>query len=316
MTSIPPAVADYLAAHHGIVNTDTLMQFGFGEDRIRSLVDAGMFVRVHRQVLRIRSTPASFLGRCRAACAAHPALVITGVSAGRMWELRRLGIPADPPPDELIEAIAPARNAPSLAGVRVRRSTDLDERDIVERPDGIRLATAARTWFDIAESVGDRSFESITEQVLDRYCSVPELWATRRRLAVRGRNGAARVNRVLDRRAVWQRPADSDLELRVLLALEARGVSLVRQFELRLRDGSVIHLDGADPLLRWGLEVDHVTWHGGRFDAQRDKARDRQAGLLGWRVERVTDADVAAGLDVVVDELAELHAMRSMSATA
>jgi very-short-patch-repair endonuclease len=119
------------------------------------------------------------------------------------------------------------------------------------------------------------------------------------------------VNRVLSLRSDWQRPADSGLELRVLKALERRGVNpLVRQYPLRLIDGTVIHLDGAVPELRWAVEIDHVTWHGGRFDTQRDKARDRGARRLGWQVERVTDQELADDFARAISELVELHRLR------
>src|SRR5690606_14427831 len=137
------------------------------------------------------------------------------------------------------------------------------------------------------------------------------LWRVRRRLSGRGRPGLARVNRVLSRRAAWQRPAGSGLELRVLRALETRGVTgIVRQPPLRLPDGVVIHPDGAIPALRWAVEVDHVTWHGGRLDAQRDKGRDRKARRIGWQVDRVTDVELAERFDDTIGDLIDLITLR------
>ena len=82
---------------------------------------------------------------------------------------------------------------------------------------------------------------------------------------------------------------------------------LVRQHPLLLANGSTIHVDRADPSIRWALEIDHVTWHGGRFDAQRDKGRDRGARRLGWQVDRVTDLELADDFDAVIDELVGLY---------
>ena len=48
----------------------------------------------------------------------------------------------------------------------------------------------------------------------------------------------------------------------------------------------------AEPTFKLAVEVDHVTWHGGRLDAQRDKLRDRELTRLGWTVVRVTDEDI------------------------
>ena len=76
----------------------------------------------------------------------------------------------------------------------------------------------------------------------------------------------------------------------------------------------MIHLDGAVPELRWAVEIDHVTWHGGRFDTQRDKDPDRGARRLGWQVERVTDHELADDFARRHrSELVELHRLRRAS---
>ncbi len=208
-----------------------------------------------------------------AACAADPEVIITGTAAGRLWGFHHIGRPDVP-----MALVAHARS-PITRGVLLRRTNLLDDTDRVERDDGIRIASPPRAWFDCARDLGDEHFERLTEWVLDHHTTMPTLWRMASRMSARGRTGAARVNRVLSLRSDWQRPADSGLELRVLKALERRGVNpLVRQYPLRLIDGTVIHLDGAVPELRWAVEIDHVTWHGGRFDTQRghDEERARQ----------------------------------------
>ena len=97
----------------------------------------------------------------------------------------------------------------------------------------------------------------------------------------------------------------------MLNALRKRGVGpLVQQFAVRLPNGALIHPDGADPSVEWAVEVDHVTWHGGRFDAQRDKGRDRNARRIGWQVDRVTDLELAETSTRAIDELVELWHLR------
>jgi very-short-patch-repair endonuclease len=101
--------------------------------------------------------------------------------------------------------------------------------------------------------------------------------------------------------------------VRLFDALRRRGVTgMVRQQRLELPGGWAIHADVAVPELRWAIPVDHVTWHGGRVDAQRDKENDRQAAILGWLVSRVTDDDVATRLAAVTDELLQLWARRRL----
>ncbi len=297
-------LARLLSTHAGVVTSAELFASGLTPSQVRRLVTDRLLVRIHDGVYRCATHPDTLEARCIAACRADAELVLTGPTGGKLWGLRR--VRAHP----LVTAMRPVGRASTLGGVLVKRTSVLTAEDIVHRPNGIRLASPPRTWFDLADWVDDGSFVSITEQVLERHCELATLWRTRRRLAARGRNGLARVNRVLSTRAAWQRPAQSDLELQVLLALQRRGIELVRQQSLLLRNGIRIHFDGADPAIRWALEVDHVTWHGGRFEDARDTGRDRQARLCGWQVERVTDAALALDFDGEIDILAELHRHR------
>lgn len=250
------------------------------------------------------ASPNTFEARCVAACAADADVVITGAAAARLWEFRHIGRP------EVPIVLVTHDRTPIARGVLLRRTNLLDDSDRVMRDDGICVASPPRAWFDCARDLGDERFERLTEWVLDHHTTMPTLWRLVKRMSTRGRPGSARVNRVLSQRSDWQRPAGSGLELRVLKALERHVGPLVRQYALRLPDGTLIHVDGADPAIRWAVEVDHVTWHGGRYDAQRDKARDRGARRLTWQVDRVTDLELAHNFNAAINELVELHHLR------
>lgn len=306
MLGLDADLLTWLHRHHHVASVTELRDLGLTPDRIRGLVRGGALVPVHRGVYRAAGAPLGLELQARAACAARADYVVGGVSAGHLWEFRRL-----PRPGAVLHVLAPPGSAPRGSGsVSVRRSSVLEPEDVVHRPDGIRLTSPPRTAFDLAASLDAAALESVVEQVIDRHCGVPTLWRTARRLEGAGRTGSAAFRRLLSSRGSWQRPAGSDLELRVLRGLEERGIRLVRQHPLVTRLG-LIHLDGADPRIGWGLEVDHVTWHGGRFDAQYDKARDRAARAVGWEVERVTDGELGAGFDSTLDELAESYHRRA-----
>jgi len=208
--------------------------------------------------------------------------------------------------------LAPHGSRAVTGAVTIRRTNVLDPSDWMLRPDGIRLATPVRTWFDCAQDLDDTRFERLTEWVLDRHATVPALFHMARRMQARGRDGSARVTRVLGSRPAWLKPADSGLEVTMFKALAAAGVQgLVRQHPIVLANGRTIHVDVAVPAIRWALEVDHITWHGGRLDAQNDKVRDRQTRRVGWQVDRVTDADTRDHLAETVTELLSLIALRA-----
>jgi very-short-patch-repair endonuclease len=303
-----PQLTEYFAAHHGVVGVCQLREFGVSLHEQDNLVSARVITQVHRGVYRLMAVPSSFEANCLAACAADDELVIAGASAARLWRFKHTHVA-----DVVVASVSHDRT-PVSRGVVLRRTNVLDDTDIVVRPDGIRVTGPARTWFDRASELSDRYFESLTEQVLDDFCTLPTLFDIVRRLSSRGRAGSARVRRVLSHRSAWQRPADSELELRVLRALESCGIVLVRQYPLRLPNGVLIHLDGADPLAKWGVEVDHVTWHGGRFEAQADKARDRGARRIGWQIDRITDQECREHFDRSIRELVELYRHRAAPA--
>ncbi len=305
------AAAARIARCHGVVTRTQLLNDGATDRQIRTMITAGGLIAVHRGVYRVATSADTFEMRCAAACAADDSLIVTGSAAAHFWKFRHLRAPVRP-----IVLCAHDRH-PLATGATVRRSNVIDADDRVQRPDGIVVASPPRTWFDCARDVDDERFEAITEWVLDHHTSMPTLWRTVRRLDARGRPGLARVRRVVSQRSAWQKPAGSQLELRVLKALRRAGVpELVRQHPLRLPNNVVIHPDGADPSVRWAIEIDHVTWHGGRLDAQRDKSRDRGLRRIGWQVERVTDQELNAGFGAVIAELAELYHLAARRAAA
>ena len=305
MVMLSESLALRIAQRHGIVTTDELLADGWSRDAVRRWVGKRQLVGVHSGVYRLATSPDTFESRCVAATLSDPSAVVTGAAAGRLWDFRHLFRP-----DEPIVLVEHDRT-PIVRGVVLRRTNVLDSSDWVERTDGIRVATPVRAWFDCARDVADERFERLTEWVIDRHATAPTLWAMARRMSARGRPGLARVTRVLSQREVWQKPAGSGLELRVLNALAASGIGgIVRQHPIRLPNGIVIHPDGALPDLRWAVEIDHVTWHGGRLDAQRDKGRDRQLRRLGWQVDRVTDQEVRDDFAGVIAELVDLVDLR------
>lgn len=305
MTNFSRPLNEAISDQHGIVTDGQLAADGVERHSRRRLVTAGALVALHDGVYRVSTSPDTFESRCAAACLADPTAVISGLAAARLWEFRHVRSIERP-----VVLVAHDRT-PITKGVLLRRTNRLHVHDVVQRSDGIRLASPPRAWFDCARDLDDEHFERLTEWVLDRHSSVPTLWRQARELTQRGRPGLARVNRVMSQRSDWQRPAGSGIELLVLDALEQRGVGpLVRQYPLRLRTGAVIHPDGADPEARWAVEVDHVTWHGGRFDTQRDKGRDRNARRIGWQVDRVTDQELNEGFERAISELVELWHLR------
>lgn len=265
------------------------------------LLQEGVLVPVHRGVYRLADHPVSFELRCAAALLAAPSAVLAGPTAGRFWGLRKVYTD---------DVHLLSRGAVRLEGVTGHRSYLLERHDWCVRA-RMRLLRPGRLLCDLAWHLDEAALESVLEQMIDRgLLTISAARAQARRFAAPGRPGTTRLVRVLDGRPDWLRPAQSDLELRLARALGARGQVLRRQWRVELDGGGTVRLDLACPQCRLGLEVDHVTWHGGRLDAQADKRRDRQLVRLGWLMIRVTDEDVVRRLSSTVDDIVAIHAQR------
>ncbi len=100
------------------------------------------------------------------------------------------------------------------------------------------------------------------------------------------------------------RPVESDYELQLERALRRRGFPrLVRQFRLEIAPGRAIHPDFGLPEVGFFVEVDHLTWHGGRLATDYDCQRDLEIEALGYHVERVTDVAIDRHLGATVEAL-------------
>jgi very-short-patch-repair endonuclease len=294
MAPFPRELLAIARDRHGLITVRELeRERVVGRARTTAL-RSGLLVPIHEGVYRIGSHPETFEQRCLAACLAAPGTATSGPSGARLTGLRRVAT-------EDVHIIGHA--SVKLTGVN-SHTTDLLRRGDVRLIRGIPVLAPLRLLCDLAWYLDDASLESVYEQMLDRrLVSVQSARAAAHRFAARGRPGTVRLRRVLDARPAWLAPADSDLEVRLWRALSEAGVMCTRQHPVTLDRGAVVHIDMAMPELRLGIEVDHVTWHGGRLDVERDKQRDRDLARLGWQVVRVTDGDVEHRLAATVDDL-------------
>lgn len=299
MHDLPRPLLAIARDQHGLVTADDLDRLGIGRNHRRRLVSSGFLVRVHRGVFRFATHPVTFEQRCLAALLFAPDAVLSGPTAARVWGLRKVATD---------DVHILARRTLHVTDINAHQTDLLRDADIIVQ-NGLRVLRPARLYCDLAWHLDDATLESVLEQMLDRrMLSVQTARRAVRAFCTRGRPGSVRAARVIESRSEWLRPADSDLELRLHRALTAAGLELERQVLVEL-DSGVVAIDLADRALRLGIEVDHVTWHNGRLDVQRDKRRDRQLTQRGWTMARVTDADIDQRLGETVDQLVGIWRM-------
>ena len=101
------------------------------------------------------------------------------------------------------------------------------------------------------------------------------------------------------------RPVESDYELRLERALRRARVSHASSGSAGWRSprAACIHPDLGLPDVGFFVEVDHLTWHGGRLATDYDCQRDLEIEALGHHVERVTDVAIDRHLGATVEAL-------------
>ena len=224
----------------------------------------------------------------------------------RLTNLRRMGHVVD-----VDLGIRHGRNVGPLPGVRLRQTRNLHPADVQpRRPDGIRLAGAARMMFDLGADLSPRDHASVVEQMLQEgRCSFTAMLLTARRLIHPARPGSIVVAGTLESRGD-RRPLESHPEVEVAAALCAIGVPVEqRQLWLDLPNGGRARLDLSVPSIRWGIEIDVHPDHLLLEGTTRDKARDRQCHLIDWQIERVTKLDLV-DLPGLAIELKSLYIAR------
>jgi hypothetical protein len=303
VASLNPSAHALLARQHGVASTQQLLDSGISQRQLQRLQHDGGLELVLRGAYRTPSAPITELSQCAAVCQARPDVAIAGPTAGRLWGFRRL------PPDRRIHVLAPRASNPAIARWVVPYRTDArHEHDVVERDDGIRVTSRARTALDLARWLGPDDLLSVIEQAAhdgrvddDEFLAVAADWLSPRR------PWARKFLQALDRRLPGG-PAESHPEVRVADALGHAGVrGLVRQHCVRLPGHGDVRFDLAVAELRWAIEVDLHPRHRETMGIASDTRRDRAAGAIGWTTSRITEAQYVHRFHETIAELAVLH---------
>lgn len=303
MVHLTPQAHAVFARQHGVASSEQLTAAGLSDRQIRHLRQTGGLELVLRGAYRTPSAPVTELGRCAAVCLARHDVAVAGPTAGRLWGFRRL------PRDHRIHVLAPRASNPAIAKWVVPYRTDARHHDdIVERNDGIRVTSRARTAFDLARWLAADDLLSVIEQAADDgglsdddFLAVAVDWLSPQR------PWARRFVRMLDRRLPGG-AAESHPEVRVADVLRRTTVrGLVRQHRVRLPGYGEARFDLAVPELRWAIEIDLHPRHRETVGAASDAARDRAASAAGWLTTRITKDQYDTRFNETIANIVALH---------
>lgn len=310
MTRIPKSVHQLLRRQHGVVSRGQLLNAGLTSRQVDHLASRGDLAPALKGAYRSPSVPISGLGRCAEVCLARPATVVAGPTAGQRWGLRHVDR------HRPVYVITPPAANPAIAPwVIPYRTAAIDlERDVIQRSDGIRLTSPARTALDLTRFLTADQLLSVIEQVMsDHGVTERDLRSVAADWVSPGRPWIKLFFRQLGRRLPGG-PAESNPEIKVANGLRRRGVrGLSRQHELTLPGYGPARFDLAVPKLRWAIEVDVFSTHTETIGVHRDEQRDEAAEADGWTVSRLTASDYENRLSERLDELAAQHHERRRS---
>jgi len=294
-------VRETAAERHGLVTVEDLRELGLRSSSTSSWVAQGRLVRLAPRVYLLPELLDDW-SHLAAICLSTPSASASHRAAARLWDLDGVEV-------ELIEI-----SVPTAVKVRrgvVHRTGDLAAFDVTE-VEGIRCTDPTRTLVDLGAVVDDGVVERALECALRRrLTSVRRLEWRLDALAGRGRPGPRALRRVLARRPGGAPATESDLETRFVQCLRAGGVDEPqRQHRISLPGGGSARLDLAYPAARLFVELDGWASHGSKGSFERDRRRQNQAVLAGWRPLRFTWRDVEGDPARVAVEVREALACR------
>ncbi len=275
---VPGMVGRIAARQHGAVALRQLEDLGVSSSTIHGWVVAGWLRRAQPGVVIVAGSANTYEQRLAAALlAAGDGAVVSHRAAVYLWGL------LDRAP---VEISVPRGKTPDLRGVIVHQTRDPI---VVSHRRGLAVTTPMRALVDIGAVLGDADVEDVLDRALVArlFSAAGAEWALAS-VARRGRRGCGALRRVLDQRALAEKPPDGLLEPRFARLQRTYGLPPAEfQWPVRHR-GRSYFIDFAYPGLMIAIEVDGYGQRSTRSAFESDTERQTVLALLGWTVLRFT----------------------------
>jgi hypothetical protein len=283
---------------HGVVGRSQLRDLGIEESGVDSRVRRRALLPVHRGVYAVGHRRLTREGRWMAAVlAAGRGAALSHRSAGQLWGI----LPR-----------TAARPEVTRPGHFRRRSEILTHRsllpaDEVEELNGIPVTATSRTLLDLGAVLATRQLEQALNQAevlrLTSRVSLPELLDR-----YPSRRGTAALRRLLDEGREGAGVTRRELEARFAAFVEAHDLPRPRRNAPLAVRGRFFEVDCLWRDQRLIVELDGRAVHGTRSAFEADRERDRLLIVDGWRVMRVTWAQLRDDPAAIAADLRHLLA--------
>jgi hypothetical protein len=287
---------------HGVVSHQQLTGLGFGVRLIEIRLWEGWLQPLHRHVYAVGHSRLTRRSLWWAGLLAYgPGAVLSHRTAAVLWGIQR-------PRRGPVHVTAPGgrQGVERRDGIWIHRCRFGSE-DITTK-DGFPTTTVARTLFDFAEASPYDSLKGAAEEA-DRL----KLLRLRELEAVCERGRGRRALKPMRRLLVELKAPDEGRS-----PLEIRFAAFVREYALPtpVQNVDVLghEVDALWPAARLIVELDSWEHHGHRAAFERDRARDPELLIAGYRTIRVTHKRLDREAEQLAAEIRQLLAIPQASA--
>ena len=274
----------------GAFNLQQATEAGFTERMIRTRISSGHWHRLDAGVYTLAAYDHGWEQRCVAAVLSEPFAALGGKTAGVHY-----GWP-DFRPGTVELTVPPTAGHPSRLA-RIRRSTLIEPR----RVGPFTVNSVGLTLIELAGRISyerlDRSFE---HTILGGQITMEQMVEWYLRTMKSRRRGLPSIRAMLEHRGDGYVPSESELEARLLAALDAPEIPpVLRQAPFPWAPGGTQRVDAY--IEDWGMivEADGRRWHARLETMDDDARRDQDAVRHGLLTVRFGWADLQSGPDYV-----------------
>jgi hypothetical protein len=270
------SVEHVLTAQRALVTWKQLTSAGITEQSVRRLVDRRVLSRVRTGVYALVGAPDSWeRGLHGAVLAAEAGAVASHSSAARLWVYAIL-------PEDRYEVTVPDMRRPRIVGVRVHRTTILDDDDVTIIA-GIPCTTFERTLSDCTTLLSLAQLGRVLDDGLRRkVASLTRLRDCAERIDSGPGRRMSLIRTLLAERGAGYDPGGSRSELNVLDVIRRAGLpEPVQQHVVRTK-GATYRLDFAWPDYKVYAEWYGLPFHVGASAVTHDSRRVTALSALGW----------------------------------
>lgn len=279
------------AKQGGFLRRDQAIDIGLSRGQIARRLEDGRWTRIGRYGYCLIEM-AEPMERLRAAIAALPDAVVSHHAAAELLGVERV-------PRGIASVAVHTRTTHQFPGVVVHRNQDLDEAHVIEKA-GLPTTTVPRTIVDLAALLTRGHLGVVVDEAVAAcLTSHDQIGIVLDEVATRGKPGVRALREVLASRLPGPERG-STLERLGARVLVGGGLS-EPEYEFPIPWAEDRRFDCAYPDQRLAIEWDSKRWHSQLEAFNRDRARDREAILRGWRVLRFTWEDLRNRPDLVVN---------------